>query len=137
MAHKRFSQAEKEAIVAEDFIITDWINLPAPTPVQKEFLASVSIAGLPHTHFFAFYSAIVDRLVALECARFTGEYRLESLADKREARHKRLAACNELEGRIAEYKIAIKKESQFNRQVELNTNVKQLKSQLAELTGSL
>jgi hypothetical protein len=132
-AHKRFSQAEKEAIIAEDFIITDWISLSAPTPVQKEFLASLAVAGLPHTHFFAFYSAIVDRLVALDCARLTGEYRLESITDKREARRKRLAACHELEGRIAEYKVAIKKETQFNRQVEMNTDLKQIKSQLAEL----
>jgi hypothetical protein len=136
-AHKRFSQAEKEAIVAEDFVITDWIDLSAQTPVQKEFLASLAFAGLPHTHFFAFSSAIVDRLVALECARFTGEYRLESLADKRAARQKRLAACHDLEVRIAEYRAAIKKEAQFNRQVEMNIDLKQLKSQLAELTGSL
>jgi hypothetical protein len=129
-AHKRFSQAEKEAIIAEDFLITDWIDLSAPTAVQKEFLASFAIAGLPHTHFFAFYSAIADRLIALECARFTGKYRLESLADTREPRRTRLAACHELEGRIAEYRIAIKKEMQFNRQVELNTKIKELEKQL-------
>ena len=122
--------SEKEALVAEDFVITDWIDLSAPTPVQKEFLASLAVAGLPHTHFFAFYSAIVDRLVALECARFTGKYRVESIADIRESRRKRLAACHELEGRIAEYKAAIKKETQFNRQVGLNTKIKQLEKQL-------
>jgi hypothetical protein len=129
-AHKRFSQAEKEAIVAEDFVITDWIDLSAPTPLQKEFLASLSIAEMPHTHFFAFYSAIADRLIALDCARFTGKYRLESVADIREPRRTRLAACHELEGRIAEYRIAIKKEMQFNRQVELNTKIKELEKQL-------
>jgi hypothetical protein len=129
-AHKRFSQAEREAIVAEDFFITDWINLSAPTPVQSEFLASLAVASLPHTHFFAFYSAIVDRLVALDCARLTGKYRLEFLADKREPRPKRLAACHALEGRIAEYRIAIKKEMQFNRQVELNMKMKELEKQL-------
>lgn len=136
-AHKRFSQAEKEAIVAEDFVITDWIDLSDSTPVQKEFLASLSIAGLPHTHFFAFYSAIADRLVALDCSRLTGEYRMESFADKREARQKRLAACHDLEVRIAEYKIAIKKETQFNRQVELNTKIKELEKQLKKQAAGL
>ena len=78
LAHKRFSQAEKGAIVAEDFIITDWIDLSALTPVQQAFLDSLAVSDLPHTHFFAFYSALTDRFVALDCARLTGEYRLES-----------------------------------------------------------
>ncbi len=83
LAHKRFSQAEKGAIVAEDFIITDWIDLSAPTPVQQAFLDSLTVSDLPHTHFFALYSALTDRLVALDCARLTSEYRLESSVAKR------------------------------------------------------
>jgi len=130
VAHRRFSQAEKGAIVAEDFIITDWINLSAPTPVQRSFLASLAMSALPHTHFFAFYSALLDRLVALDCARLTGEYRLESAAAKRRVRRKRLATCHQLEIQIAEHKVAIKKETQFNRQVELNTKMKELEKQL-------
>ncbi len=130
VAHKRFSQAEKGAIVAGDFIITDWIDLSAPTRIQKDFLASLTVSALPHTHFFAFYSALVDRLVALDCARLTGEYRLEPAPATCATRSKRLAACHELETRIAEYKVAIKKETQFNRQVELNTKMKELEKKL-------
>jgi len=130
VAHKRFSQAEKGAIVAEDFIITDWIDLSAPKAIQKDFLASLAMSALPHTHFFAFYSALLDRFVALDCARLTGEYRLESAATKRRVRRKRLAACHELETKIAEHKAAINKETQFNRQVELNTKMKELEKRL-------
>ena len=130
LAHKRFSQAEKGAIVAEDFIITDWIDLSAPTPVQKDFLASLAVSALPHTHFFAFYSALVDRMIALDCARLTGQYRLEAVAEKRAERRERLAICHELEVDIAEHKTAIKAETQFNRQVELNTKIKQLEQHL-------
>ena len=130
VAHKRFSQAEKGAIVAEDFCLTDWIDLSAPTPVQNAFLTSLTVSVLPHTHFFAFYSALVDRLVALDCARLTGEYRLESVAEKRAERRERLAVCHELEVDIAEQKAAIKAETQFNRQVELNTKIKQLEQHL-------
>lgn len=136
-ASKRFSQAEKEAIVAEDFVITDWIDLSVPTPVQKKFLASLAVAGLPHTHFFAFYTAIVDRLIALDCAQLTGEYRLGSLTNNREARRERLAVCHELEGKIAEYRAAIKEEVQFNRKVELNAKIDQLKRQLAQTVNAL
>jgi uncharacterized protein YmfQ (DUF2313 family) len=61
-----------QTIVAEDLMITDWIDLSNPTPVQKDFMASLAIADLPHTHFFAFYAAIVDRLVELDSVRLTG-----------------------------------------------------------------
>jgi hypothetical protein len=137
LAHKRFSQAEKGAIVAEDFLTTDWIDLAAPTPVQTAFLDSLAVSGLPHTHFFAFYSALVDRVIALECARLTGQYRLESAAERREDRRQRLAACHELEVQIAEHKAAIKAETQFSHQVELNMKIKQLEQQLQQESACL
>jgi hypothetical protein len=136
-AHKRFSQAEKGAIVAEDFMITDWIDFTNPTPVQKDFMDSLAIAALPHTHFFAFYSALVDRLVALDCAGLTGVYRLESASRKGRARRDRLTACHDLKGRIEKIRAAIKKETQFNRQVELNTQVKQMERSLSDLAKEL
>lgn len=137
VAHKRFSQAEKGATVAEDFLTTDWIDLAAPSPVQAAFIDSLAIPGLPHTHFFAFYSALVDRVIALECARLTGAFRLESAAERRDNRRQRLAACHELEVQIAEQKAAIKAETQFSHQVELNMKIKNLEQQLRQQSGCL
>ncbi len=136
-AHKRFSQAEKDAIVAENMILTRWIDLNEPAKVQTDFLGSLNIVGLPHTHFYAFYSALADRLLAFECARLTGEYRLESKAVGDQSRRERLAACHELEVAIDDCKTAIKKETQFNRKVELNTELKELQSKLRDMSGML
>lgn len=137
VAHKRFSQAERGATVAEDFLTTDWIDLAAPSPVQGAFLDSLALPGLPHTHFFAFYSALVDRVTALECARLTGEFRLESAAERRDNRRQRLAACHGLEVQINDHKAAIKAETQFSHQVELNMKIKQLEQQLREQSACL
>ncbi len=137
LAHKRFSHVEKGAIVAEDFIVTDWIDLSAPSPVQKAFFDSLSVSYFPHTHFFAFYSAFTDRLVALDCARLTGEYRLESTATKNRLRMERIATCHELEVQIAGLKAAIMKETQFNRKVELNATIKKLERNLVQTTKEL
>lgn len=130
LAHKRFSQAEKGAIVADQFHTTRWFDLAGLDDVEQAFLGSLTLADLPHTHFFALYSALVDRVIALDCARLTGRYCLEASTKKRDDRRERLAACHELEGQIVELKTAIKKEPQFNRQVELNTNIKQLEQRL-------
>jgi hypothetical protein len=137
LAHKRFSHAEKGTIVAEDFLTTGWIDLLAPSPVEQAFLDSLAVSDLPHTHFFAFYSAFMDRLVALDCARLTGEYRLESTAPKRQVRRERLSVCHELEIQIDGCKAAIKKETQFNRKVELNMKMKELGKQLKIITAEL
>lgn len=137
LAHKRFSQAEKGAIVAENFLITDWIDLLSPTLIQQAFLDSIALSVLPHTHFYAFYSALIDRTVALDCARLTGEYCIESTATKRRLRRDRLTLCHELENQIAGHKAAITKETQFNRKVELNMKLKELEKQLEKSVNEL
>lgn len=137
LAHKRFSLAEKGAIVAEDIITTEWMDLSKPSPVQQAFLDSLALSNLPFTHFFAFYSALMDRLVALGCARLTGEFQIESEITKRQARRARLATCHELENQIIGHKASIKNESQFNRKVELNMELKALEKQLQTMTARL
>jgi len=54
-----------------------------------------------------------------------------------ELRRERLAVCHELEGRIADYRVAIKKEERFNRQVELHRKMKELEKQLQKLAAGL
>jgi hypothetical protein len=137
LAHKRFSQAEKGAIVADDFLTTDWIDLASPTPPQRAFLASLRVPDLPQTHFYAFYSALTDHLVALDCAGLSGEYRVEPIPERRALRREHLAAAHALNVRISALKAKIRKEVQFNRQVELNTQIKQLERQLGTLTAEL
>jgi hypothetical protein len=137
LAHKRFSQAEKGAIVAEEFLITNWIDLLAPTPIQQAFLDSIAVSVLPHTHFFAFYSAFTNRLVALDCARLTGKYHLEPTAHRCRVQRDLLALCHELEIQIAGHKAAILKEMQFNRKVELNMKMKEMEKQLQAITAKM
>lgn len=139
LAHKRFSQAEKGAIVAEEYALTDWLDLAAPTPSQRAFLGSLAVTSLPHTHFFAFYSALMDRVVALDCARLTGQFRIDlaNAAEGRERRRQRLTESHEIETRISGARAAAKRESQVNRLVDLNLEIKRLNARLAELATML
>ena len=137
LAHKRFSQAEKGGIVAEKFLITGWIDLLASNPVQQAFVDSLAVSELPHMHFFAFYSAFTDRLIALDCAGLTGEYHLESTAANRQVRQKQLVVCHKLEIQIAGHRSDIMKETQFNRKVELNIKMKEMEKRLRTITAKL
>lgn len=137
LAPKRFSQAEKGALVAEEYFTTGWINLQKPSTVEQAFLESLPLSGLPHTHFYAFYSSLLDRFVAYNCALLNGEFRIDHQTITPEERKKGLEACHALEGRITEFKASLRKETQFNRKVELNTQIKQLEQQLRHLSATL
>jgi hypothetical protein len=137
LAHKRFSQAAKRTIVAEDFLATGWIDLAEPTPHQQAFLASLRVADLPHTHFYALYVALTDRLIALDCADLSGEYRVEPIPERRIQRREHLTVAHALTVRISGLKAQIRKETQFHRQVELNTLIKELERQLRETLAHL
>jgi len=130
VAHKRFSRAERDAIVAEDLRLSDWIDPDALSDVHSGFLASLRLSDLPHTHFFDLYSALVNRVAALDGARLTGSFTLHDSAPQQAQRLARLAQCRAIEQQIAQQRATLKNETQFNRQVELNTAIKQLEQQL-------
>lgn len=138
LAHKRFSHASKEVIIAEDFHLTDWIDISDPTVVQNEFLASLNLSEMPHTHYFALYSAMMDRIIALNCARFIGGYQLEAEGSYRNKQKELLQTCLVMEGQLTTYRVAIKNETQFNRKVELNIDLQDTQKKLKKLiTGYL
>lgn len=136
-AHKRFSRAEKGAIVAEDILLSEWMDLAAPSEAQRRFLESLDSSTLPSTDLLAFYTGVVERLVALAAARLSGEYRLAGTPDGGQDRRKRLMECEAVESEIVERRAAIKTESQFNRKVELNAEIKRLEERLAALMNRL
>lgn len=137
VAPKRFSQAEKGAVVVEEFFTTGWINLEKMSDIEQAFLDNLSLSNLPHTHFLAFYSALMDRFIAFGCASLTGKYRLDNGEISQEARWQQLTLCHELEGKIAKLRATLRKEAQFNRKVELNVQIKQLEKQLQKESLSL
>lgn len=137
VAPKRFSQAEKGAIVAEEFFTTGWIDFEKLSDIEQTFLDRLNLSGLPHTHFLAFYLALVDRFIALDCASLTGKYRLDNEEISQEARRQQLTVCHDIEGKIIKLRATLRKETQFNRKVELNVQIKQLDKQLQKESTSL
>lgn len=136
LAPKRFSQAEKGAIVAEEFHATGWLNRSAADEIETAFWESLDIQDWPQRHFHAFYAAAIDRVVALACARRSGQFRLGS-AEEQEKRRDCLARCRALEARVAELRASIRKEEQFNRQVAMNSELKNLERELARESAGL
>ena len=136
-AHKRASRAEAGVTVAEDIRTTRWIDSDTPTDVEQAFVASLALDELPQTDFYALYSAWHQRLIALACARLSGRFHLPAEHETRSAQRERLAECHQLENDIAQLRAEIKKETRFNRQVELNTRIKELQATLRDTATTL
>lgn len=136
-AHKRTSKAEAGVVVAEDLRITRWMNAKALVDVERAFLDSLAVSRLPQTHYYALYAAWHQRVLALACARLSEAFRVPKGAEEQAQQRERLAICHRLEGEIAQLRAEIKKETRFNRQVELNTRIKGLQEQLRQTVAGL
>lgn len=140
VADKRINQADKEKWVVEDTLLTDWIKFSEQSvrSEQQEFMKSLSVTNLSFTDFWRFYHAIVDRVVSLYCSKYTGRYVQNNGVDSQSGdRLKTIKSIEKLITEKSELTNRLKKEKQIGRQVELNTKVKNILDQIAQLKSSL
>jgi hypothetical protein len=136
VAHKRMSRAERGAVVAEGFLQTPWFDVDEPSGVQADFLMHVRLSSLQQTHFLAVYNAVVTRVLALIVAGMTGHYELKEAVSECETRQ-RLERCQTLMREVGELRAAIRQESSFARQVEMNAKLKNVEQLLTKETAEL
>lgn len=142
LADKRINQADKEKWVIEDSIHSYWINLASVSTAEMGFFESLKINSLPFTNFFAFYQAIIERVVAIKCAEHSGNFSIESpnSSAQKPAGATRLECLREverLEAKRSEILNKLKKIKQMGKQVELNTQIKKINDEIANIKGSL
>lgn len=142
LADKRINQADKDKWVIEDSIQSHWINLFVVSSSEFKFLESLQISNLPFTNFFAFYQALIERVVAVKCTVHSGEFSIsnESLSNNgasRATRLEKLRRLDKLESQRTEISNKLKKIKQMGKQVELNTQVKKINDEIANIKGSL
>jgi len=132
IAPKRFSQAEHGAFVAERFYTTGWMNIGAFNDREAAFVASLAWSNMPLQNYGSLYNAWTDRFTGYECSVLSGTFAIGKAGDRLE----RLTRCREIESRISELRRHLKKVA-FNRQVELNIQIKQMECELAEMVVNL
>jgi len=124
VANKRINQADKAKWVIEEEWLTDWMSEESPTYIQSKFIEDCALKNLSSLNFYAFYQDIVSRIVALNAANRSGTYETPT-REKTEARRVQLREIAELERQAAELRTALKLETQFNRQLEINMAIKE------------
>lgn len=136
LADKRINQADKEKWVTEEAIDTHWMKLSHLSVNETQFLASLTISHLSFDHFYAFYSDIKSRVVALNAAQRSGIYTATTTA-RADKRLTTLKHIEQLEKEIAELRAALKKETQFPKKLTINIAVKERQDTIAQLEQQL
>jgi hypothetical protein len=128
-ADKRVNRSDREKITVEAFYETDWLDLANLSEPERAFLDSCAITQFSYHNFHEFYGDLTTRIIALNCASLNGTYATES-ALSREERVDLLNNVRQTQLKLTEFRAALKKESQFNRQLELNVQIKRLEQEL-------
>jgi len=135
LAHLRWSQGQAGQTVLDGPLITATVDAEAPT--AGDFLASLALTSQPRQHLHALYQGWIERFEAHAAARHTGKFAPAADPAAAERRRTALAEHERLNHEIASLRARAAKEKQLNRRVELNIQVKQLESQLAEASHYL
>jgi radical SAM superfamily enzyme YgiQ (UPF0313 family) len=138
VAEKRINRADSNKIVVETIHDTGWIPFNDPNPLQEAFLKEFSIINFSYRDFFAFYQDMVKRIVALNCAVHTGHYSLNAEIDgKNQNRLQGLRQLEKLELERSQIRNKLKKEKNLSKQVQWNTQIKQITDQIETIKKEL
>ena len=138
LAFKRTNQADREKWVINDSINTGWIDLSNASEAESDFLSSLRLTGLPFNNFYFFYQAIAKRVVAVICAEHSNVFSLDDGANRgSENRLDKLRELEKLTAKKSELANKLKKERQMGKQVDLNTQIKNINDKIAKIKSSL
>ena len=125
VAHQRSSQSDSSKNTIEEFIATDWLDS------DSALFAKLDIKQMRFTNFYALYSDIVD---AISIYNLSAIIPMEENITGSEARQLS-AKIEDIEQEIVSLRSKLKKESQFNRKMELNIEIKRLEQNKNKLLG--
>ncbi len=121
-AHVRINQNDKSRLVIGDILKTDWIP---DTNIPENIL---DISRMRTTNLFDLYSDIYDALLRIKAESQT------PISSKLTAEDYRVIneTITSIDEQIAVLRAQLKKEGQFNRQMELNNKIKELQKSKEE-----
>jgi hypothetical protein len=137
VAHKRWSQGESGQIVIEDLRVTAPFRPEIPTAEEAQFLARLAVGSLPQRDLFALYQSWLDSVLALEAAQITGAFVPPLSAERSTALRENLDSRTRALRDLAMLRTHAEKETQINRRVELNLEIRRLEEELIKTTSSL
>ena len=125
VAHQKTNQNDSSKNTIEEFIATDWLNN------DSSLFEKLDIKQMRFTNFYAMYSDMLDAISIYNISRIMP---YSAVLSGEEARLLS-SSLETLEQEITSLKVALKKETQFNRKMELNIDIKKLEKEQANMIG--
>ena len=116
VAHQRTNQNDSSKNTIEEFIATDWLES------DSALFAKLDIKQMRFANFYALYSDIVDTISIYNLSTIIPTDDNITGAEARELS----AQIEDIEQEITSLRAKLKKETQFNRKMELNIEIKRL-----------
>ena len=138
LADKRINRSDSSKLTVEQFFESGWFNNSAvQSEVIAQFGASLGFTQLAQLDLYAFYQSLITRFNALEAAKHTGKFTLTTDVEADKLRQEHLQTLKQLELQLVSLRAQVKNETQFNRKLEGNVQIKQLKQQIQNITTQL
>lgn len=134
---KRLNKVNKNNVVLETIHRTNWFSENDSTSIVDNFIQSILLSNLSFTTFFDFYKDIDLAVKAYKDAEIIGAYKVLKDDKERQQQEAIISQIMDMEQEISRLKAAIKKETQFNKKVELNMNVQQLRKELDNIKSNV
>ena len=122
-AQQRINQNDNSKNIIEEFINTEWVY------EDSELYKKLSITNMNMTDFYSLYCGFVDAISVHNAKHITHK---EMTGEQARELTSKMA---ELENQIASLKAKLKKETQFNKRVEINLEIKKLNKIVLEVIG--
>lgn len=127
VAHQRINLTDSSKNTIEESISTEWLES------NSKLFEKLDIQTMNFSNFYALYSDIVDAISIYNASNLLSE---DSDLSGQEARQL-VTEIEELEKQITSLKLQLKNESQFNKKMELNIEIKKLNKRKSQLTGGM
>lgn len=125
VAHQRTNQSDSSKNTIEEFIATDWLES------DSALFDKLDIKQMRFANFYALYSDIVDAISIYNLSTIMPTDDNITGAEARELS----AKIEDIEQEITSLRAKLKKETQFNRKMELNIEIKRLEQNKNKLLG--
>ena len=128
LAHKRWSQAETGKTVIEGDVVSTRLGDDCANELTVAFYDALAMNRQPTSTLFALYQGWIDTIQALRAATVTGTFLMPTSDLEANDRTAALEEYWRLESKIAELSAFARKEKQVSRQVDINVELKRLRT---------
>ena len=133
VSHISESKSDYDKITLDELIYTDWIDVTNLDGFDEELIDKLQIDNLDKTNVFTFYDDIVTAIIQYNGSKEVGQ---EVTLNSDEIQ-KIMDEIKMLERKIAEIRVAIRREDNFNKKMDYNIQIKELQMEIKLLQEEL